>query len=192
MRELRVRQEVSDCGEPSATRPSNPRVWRLDSDVEIDLDQPYERRKSPELDLRIPPRSKRVARSQVDSDKHDTAPILSQNVENDQRNEEISDRRQMSKSNKRPVAVRQTDDRSKDRGKQFSRRSRERSVSRRRQTRRSDDQSSRRRKSSRSTCRKSSRRQNDSSRVRNNNSPPSSDDSDSSRDSSDNNRKSVV
>jgi len=61
----------------------------------------------------------------------------------------------MSKSSKRPVIARQTDDQSLDREKQFPRRSRERSISTRGQTRRFDERSSRRRKSSRSTCRKS-------------------------------------
>jgi len=40
------------------TRPPDRRIWRIDSDIEIALDRPPERRRSPEVDLRIPPRSR--------------------------------------------------------------------------------------------------------------------------------------
>jgi len=48
-------------------RPPDRRIWRIDSDIEIALDRPPERRRSPEVDLRIPPRS-RLQRTQSNND----------------------------------------------------------------------------------------------------------------------------
>ena len=191
-----VRQEasvfpvVTDCQERRETQSPNRRIWHLDSDTEIVLDGPHERRISPELDLRVPQRSSshRAARMQGNSNTHDETPRCTFRIENEQERRPVADQRRIPRPEKKHKVSR-TDDQSVGRREQLSRRSEERSVSSHRHTRRSDDRSSKRRDSSQLTCGNSNEHRNEASRVRRGDSSPSSDHNDSDKDTSDDNRR---
>jgi len=88
----RVRQDVSDfpvvndCRYLGETRLPDRQIWYLDSDIDIDLDRPCEKRVSPELDLRVPPRyrTRRTMRTQGSSVTLDRAPNCTVKIENEQ------------------------------------------------------------------------------------------------------------
>jgi len=94
-----MRQEASvfsvdmDRQETRDIRPQNSRIWALDSDIEIDLDRPHERRVSPELDLRIPLRSGYMVSTQSNPDTLTEAPRCSVRIVNEQKRRPVSDRR---------------------------------------------------------------------------------------------------
>ena len=169
----------TDSRKPLNTRPPDGRIWRLDSDTEIQLDAPYERRVSPELDLRVPPRRKRVMRTQDHPDDHSGALKREPSREDGQANQRASNR-DRTRSNRRPVGretvSRQTNARQMDQEGRVPQQLTDRSVSRDRNARRSKDRPNRHKESSRSMHRSRGRHRSDSGRVRDGGSPPSSDD----------------
>ena len=162
---------------PITSQPTGSRLWRIDSDVAIDLDRPQTGRLSPQLDLTVPPstRQRRKVRIQADQDSSEAA--------TDNPVDNVDDRRK-SRSAARSVAVAKDNtspraDRRRMTGSEgHSGCDRHSSTSTDRRRRKSKDksQTNSRYKSSHS---RSDRR----TRPRRDNGPPSDDDGDDSKDS---------
>ena len=177
--EAPVPHRASDRQEPSVTQSPLRQIWRLNSETEIPLDEPCERRVSPELDLRIPPRRNRTIRTEV----------IPHDQSNDIQERRTSSGRRRDFSHRRPVrkeAPRQSnDDRVEPEGA-ASRRSRNQITSQDRRDKRHDDRPDRKKDYPRSKRRSKERSRCSSRRCRDDGSPPSSNDDE---DSSDNDRR---
>ena len=173
--EAPVPHGASDRQEPSVTLPPLRRIWRLNSETETPLDEPCERRVSPELDLRIPPRRNRTIRTEV----------IPHDQSNDIQERRTSSGRRRDSSHRRPVrkeAPRQSnDDRVEPEGA-ASRRSRNQITSQDRRDKRHDDRPDKEKECPRSKRRSQERSRCSSRRCRSDGSPPSSDDDENSSD----------
>jgi len=172
------------------TQSSDRRIWRLNSETAIALDEPQVKRREPGLDLRIPPRSGRSMRAPGDLCTRDRT-HKRELTEADGRQRRLvpdqrRDTRRSRSAGEEVRKFRQTDGRHVDRKGQSPRRSKERPGSENKYDGRTDDRRSRRRESSRSNHR-ADRRRNDSCRARDGGSSPSSSDDDG--DSSDRDRR---
>jgi len=174
--EAPVPHGASNRQEPSVTQPPLRRIWRLNSETEIPLDELRERRVSPELDLRIPPRRSRAIRTEV----------IPHDQSKDNRERRISSGRRRDSSHIRPVrkeVPRQFYDQRVEPKEPTSRRSRNRTTSRDRRGKRNDNRSDKEKECPRSKRRSQELSRCSSRRCRGDGSPPSSgDDEDSSDD----------
>jgi len=190
MQEARVDQARTECPVLDHTRSSDRRIWRLDSETTIALDEPQVERREQELDLCIPPRSGRLMRAPDDVSTRDRKPRRELTEADDRRKHITSDRRRYTRSSRSAGEEvresRQTDGQRIDRKWQSPRRSKERQDSEDKHDGRTDDRRSRRRESSRSN-RRTDRRRSRSRRARDGDSSPSSSDDDG--DSSDGDRR---
>ena len=170
-------EQLLDVVKPSVEHPKTGRVWRLNSETVIPLDEPYERRPDPKLDLRIPSRSRRTIQTQADCPIKASKP--SHDADNDKRGAKTSDQRR-GQLTQRTVTTGPKDHRNP------RRRSKEKSVSY--DKRHKIEDRSHKRTDSTQSARSTGQRQSNSDRFRNDRSPPSSDDKD--EDSSDDDRRS--
>ena len=100
--EAPVLNGASDRQEPSVMQHPVRRVWRLNSETEIPLDEPCERRVSPKLDLRIPPRRNRtLIRTEVTP--HGYTEVTTRDQSKDNRERRTFPRRGRDSSHRRPV-----------------------------------------------------------------------------------------
>ena len=181
MQEARNDQVRTECPKLGDTRSSGRRIWRLDSETAIALDEPQMERREPELDLRIPTRSGRSMRAPDDLSTRDRshkrelteADGRQRRLDPDQRR----DTRRSRSAGEEVREFRQTDERHVDRKRQSPRRSKERQDSKDKHDGRTDDRRSRRRESSLSN-RRADRRRSSSRRAQDGDSSPSSSDDD--------------
>jgi len=190
MQEARVDKAQTEYPVHGSTQSSERRIWRLNSETAIALDEPQVERREPELDLRIPPRSGRSTRAPDDLSTRDRS-HKRELTEADGRQRQLApdqrrDTRRSRSAGEEVKESRQTDGRRVNRKKQSPRRSQEKQDSKDKYDGRTDDRRSRRRESSRSN-RRTNRRRNDSCRARDGGSSPSGSDDDG--DSSDRDRR---
>jgi len=130
-----IREEpvaLVDVGQQKTTekRLATDGVWRIDSDVEINLGRPHDSRPAADLDLRIPPRTGRMTRTHGESQTSEKRSLLPRRTECKHTERPVIKGRHSQRSEERHVAYRRTNNHPKERQERSSCR-RERSSSKR-------------------------------------------------------------
>ena len=119
-----------DVGQQETTekRLATDGVWRIDSDIEINLGRPHDSRPAADLDLRIPPRSGRMMRTHGESQTDKKRSLLPARTDSKHTERPAIEGRHSQRPEERHVAYRRTNIHSEERQERSSRR-RERSSS---------------------------------------------------------------